>query len=60
MTGIEIADATAAVLRSQAAKAGVSVDTYILRLAVIESVHRHAQVLDEQFYAHAEAERLAG
>ena len=59
MTSIEVADATAAVLRSQAAKAGVSVDSYILRLAVIESVHQHAEVLDEQFYADAEAERLA-
>ena len=59
MTSIEVADATAAVLRSQAAKAGVSVDAYILRLAVIESVHQHAEVLDEQFYADAEAERLA-
>ena len=60
MTSIEVADATAALLRSQAARAGVSVDAYIRRLALLESVRRHADVLDEQFYADAEAERLAG
>lgn len=59
MTSIEVADATAALLRSQAARAGVSVDAYIRSLAVVESVHRHAEVLGDQFYADAEAERLA-
>jgi hypothetical protein len=62
MTSIEVADATVALLRSQAAKAGVSVDAYIRHLALVESVRRHADVLDEKFYADAdaEAERLAG
>jgi hypothetical protein len=60
MTSLEVAAGTAAILRSQAAKAGVSVDAYILRLAVIESVHQHAEALGEAFYADAEAERLAG
>jgi hypothetical protein len=60
MTSIEVADATAAFLRSQAARAGVSVDAYIRRLAVVESLQRHDEVLDEQFYADADAERLAG
>lgn len=60
MTSIEVADATAAVVRAEAARAGLSVDAYILRLAVMESARRSAEMLDERFYADAEAERLAG
>jgi hypothetical protein len=60
VTSIEVSDATAAVVRTQAARAGVSVDAYLWRLALIESVRQHARVLDEGFYAAAEAERLAG
>lgn len=60
MTSIEVADATAAVLREQAARAGLSLDAFLRRLALIESARRHAHVLDESFYADAEAERLAG
>src|SRR5262249_37760052 len=59
MTSIEVTDATAAVVRDQAARAGVSVDAYIWRLALIESARQHGSVLDEAFYADAEAERLA-
>ena len=59
MTSIEVSDATAAVVRTQAARAGVSVDAYLGRLALIESARQHARVLDEGFYAAAEAERLA-
>lgn len=58
MSSIEVADTTAAVLREQAARAGVSVDAYIRRLALIESARQHATVLDEGFYEAAEAERL--
>jgi hypothetical protein len=46
------------VVRDQAARAGLSIDAYILRLAVMESARQHAAMLDEAFYA--EAERLAG
>lgn len=60
MTSIEVADTTASMVREQAHRAGLSVDAYILRLAVMDSACRHAQVLDETFYADAEAERLAG
>lgn len=60
MTSIEVADTTAAVVCAQAARAGLSVDAYIRRLAVADSVRLHAAVLDESFYADAEAERLAG
>ena len=60
VTSIEVADVTAAVVRAQAARAGLSVDAYIWRLALIESARQHARVLDEDFYAAAEAERLAG
>lgn len=59
MTSIEVADATAAVVRDQAARAGLSVDAYIRRLALIESARQHASVLDASFYEAAEAERLA-
>lgn len=59
MTSIEVADTTAAVVRAQAARAGLSVDAYIRRLALAESVRLHAVVLDEVFYLDAEAERLA-
>lgn len=60
MTSIEVADATAAVLREQAARAGLSLDAFLRRLALVESTRQHARVLDESFYADAEAERLAG
>jgi hypothetical protein len=60
MTSIEVAETTAAVVRDQAARAGLSIDAYILRLAVMESARQHAAMLDEAFYADAEAERLAG
>lgn len=60
MTSIEVQDTTASVVRAQAARAGLSVDAYILRLAVMESARQHAEVLGESFYADAEAERLAG
>lgn len=60
MTSIEVAETTAAVVRDQAARAGLSIDAYIRRLALVESVRLHAAVLDESFYADAEAERLAG
>lgn len=60
MTSIEVADATAAVVRAQADRAGLSVDAYIRRLALVESTRQHASVLDEGFYEDAEAERLAG
>jgi len=60
MTSIEVTDATAAVVCDQAARAGVSVDAYIWRLALMESARQHASVLNESFYADAEAERLAG
>lgn len=60
MTSIEVADATASVVREQAGRAGLSVDAYILRLAVMESARQSAGMLDENFYADAEAERLAG
>lgn len=59
VTSIEVTAATAAVVRDQAARAGVSVDAYIRRLALLESVRQHAGVLDEGFYQAAEAERLA-
>ena len=59
VASIELTDATAAVVRTQAARVGVSVDAYIRRLALIESVRQHARVLGEDFYADAEAERLA-
>ena len=59
MTSIEVADATATVLRQEAARAGLSIDAYIRRLAAMESARQHAAVLDEDFYAEAEAERLA-
>jgi len=59
VTSIEVSDATATVVRTQAARAGVSVDAYLWRLALIESVRQHARVLGEDFYAAAEAERLA-
>lgn len=59
MTSIEVADATAAVLHDQARRAGLTVDAYIQRLALLDSLAQHAAVLDEQFYADAEAERLA-
>ena len=60
MASIEVADVTAAVVRDQAARAGLSVDAYIRRLALVESARQHASVLDEGFYEDAEAERLAG
>ncbi|MDQ2707640.1 MAG: hypothetical protein M3Z25_08395 [Actinomycetota bacterium] len=62
MTSIEVAETTAAVVRDQAARVGLSIDAYIGRLALVESVRLHAAVLDESFYADAdaEAERLAG
>lgn len=55
-----MADATAAVLRDQAARAGLTVDAYIQRLALLDSLAQHTSVLDEQYYADADAERLAG
>lgn len=60
MTSIEVAEATAAALRAQAARAGVTLDVYLRRLAVFESVRLHNEVLGEQYYEDAEAERLAG
>lgn len=59
MTRLHVADTTAAAVRDQAAAAGLSVDAYILRLAVMESARQSARMLDETFYADAEAERLA-
>ena len=59
MTSIEVGNATAAVVREQAAREGLSVDAYIRRLALAESMRQHTAVLDEAFYADAEAERLA-
>lgn len=59
MTAIEVTESTASVLREQAARAGLSVDGYVLRLAVMESARQSAEVLDEAFWADAEAERLA-
>lgn len=60
MSSIEVAETTAAVVREQAARAGLSVDAYIRRLALVESARQHASVLDQGFYEAAEAERLAG
>ncbi len=60
MTSIEVGEATAAAVREQAARAGLTVDAYILRLAVMESARQSARTLGEEFYADAEAERLAG
>lgn len=59
MATIEVSDAAAAGLRDQAARAGVSVERHILRLAVMDSARESSQMLDETFYADAEAERLA-
>jgi hypothetical protein len=59
MTSLEVADTTASLLRAQAARAGLSIDAYIRRLALVESVRLHTAVLDEAFYADAEAERFA-
>lgn len=60
MTSIEVADATAAALRSQAARAGISLEAYVRRLAVFDSVRLHNEVLGETYHEDAEAERLSG
>lgn len=59
MTSIEVAETTAAAVREQAARAGLSIDAYIRRLVLAESARQHASMLDEGFYQAAEAERLA-
>lgn len=60
VTSIEVADATAAVLRDQATRAGLTLDAYLRRLALLDSLAQHSAVLDEQYYVDAENERLAG
>ena len=59
MTSIEIADSTAAALHGQARRAGLSLDAYLQRLALLDLLAQHSTSLDEQFYLDAEAERLA-
>lgn len=60
VTSIEVADATAAVLRDQATRAGLTLDAYLRRLALLDSLAQHTAVIDEQYYIDAENERLAG
>ena len=59
MGSIEFTDLAAAALRDQAARVGLSVERYVLRLAVMDSARQSSRMLDETFYADAEAERLA-
>ncbi|MEJ2889315.1 hypothetical protein [Actinomycetospora aeridis] len=60
MTSIELEDATAAALRSAAARAGLSVDAYVRHLQVQDSIRQHAawevEHADEALWAAEEAE----
>ena len=58
MTSIEVADSTAMALQAQARRAGISLDAYVRRLAVADSVRLHHDLLGEQYHEDAEAERL--
>lgn len=57
MTSIEVADATAVALHAQAARVGVTLDAYVRRLAVFDSMRLHEDVLGEEYFEAAEAER---